>query len=408
MLLSLGLIFSLGYLGGFLFSKIRIPGLVAMIIVGLIIGPYMLNLIDASILNISAELRQIALIIILTRSGFNLDLASLKKIGRPAILMSFIPATLEIIGIMIFSHLLLDLSLFEGILLGSVIAAVSPAVVSPRMINLIEKGYGSEKAVPKLVLAGSSVDDIYVIILFYAFLGLVETNVFVATNLVSIPLSIGLGIIFGLMMGLILSFILKKTTFPLVINMIIILATSFLMVGLENTLKPYVAVSSLLGIIVLAMTLLFFNSEKVKKINKGYDALWQVFEIILFVLVGATLNLSYALSNMGPSLLVLLAGLTFRTVGVGLSLFLTNYNYKERLFIMLAYIPKATVQASIGGIALSMNLASGQTILTVSIIAILITAPIGAFLIDFLAPRLLKKKEEDHLLIHGEPVSEQA
>ena len=408
MLLSLGLILSLGFLGGFLFSKIRIPGLVAMIIVGLIIGPYMLNLIDASILNISAELRQIALIIILTRSGFNLDLASLKKIGRPAILMSFIPATLEIIGIMIFSHLLLDLSLFEGMLLGSVIAAVSPAVVSPRMIRLIEKGYGSEKAVPKLVLAGSSVDDIYVIILFYAFLGLVETNVFIATNLVSIPLSIGLGIIFGLMMGLILSFILKKTTFPLVINMIIILATSFLMVGVENILKPYVAVSSLLGIIVLAMTLLFFNSEKVKNINKGYDALWQVFEIILFVLVGATLNLNYALSNMGPSLLVLLAGLTFRAVGVGLSLLLTNYNYKERLFIMLAYIPKATVQASIGGIALSMNLASGQTILTVSIIAILITAPIGAFLIDFLAPRLLKKKEEDHLLIHGEPVSEQA
>ena len=408
MLLSLGLILSLGFLGGFLFSKIRIPGLVAMIIVGLIIGPYMLNLIDASILNISAELRQIALIIILTRSGFNLDLASLKKIGRPAILMSFIPATLEIIGIMIFSHLLLDLSLFEGILLGSVIAAVSPAVVSPRMIRLIEKGYGSVKAVPKLVLAGSSVDDIYVIILFYTFLGLVETNVFVATNLVSIPLSIGLGIIFGLMMGLILSFILKKTTFPLVINIIIILATSFLMVGVENILKPYVAVSSLLGIIVLAMTLLFFNSEKVKNISKGYDALWQVFEIILFVLVGATLNLNYALSNMGPSLLVLLAGLTFRAVGVGLSLLLTNYNYKERLFIMLAYIPKATVQASIGGIALSMNLASGQTILTVSIIAILITAPIGAFLIDFLAPRLLKKKEEDHLLIHGEPVSEQA
>lgn len=408
MLLSLGLILSLGFLGGFLFSKIRIPGLVAMIIVGLIIGPYMLNLIDASILNISAELRQIALIIILTRSGFNLDLASLKKIGRPAILMSFIPATLEIIGIMIFSHLLLDLSLFEGMLLGSVIAAVSPAVVSPRMINLIEKGYGSEKAVPKLVLAGSSVDDIYVIILFYAFLGLVETNVFVATNLVSIPLSIGLGIIFGLLIGVTLSFILKKTTFPLVINMIIILATSFLMVGLENILKPYVAVSSLLGIIVLAMTLLFFNSEKVKNINKGYDALWQVFEIILFVLVGATLNLNYALSNMGPSLLVLLAGLTFRALGVGLSLLLTNYNYKERLFIMLAYIPKATVQASIGGIALSMNLASGQTILTVSIIAILITAPIGAFLIDFLAPRLLKKKEEDHLLIHGEPVSEQA
>ncbi|HKL84015.1 MAG TPA: cation:proton antiporter [Bacilli bacterium] len=408
MLLSLGLILSLGFLGGFLFSKIRIPGLVAMIIVGLIIGPYMLNLIDASILNISAELRQIALIIILTRSGFNLDLASLKKIGRPAILMSFIPATLEIIGIMIFSHLLLDLSLFEGMLLGSVIAAVSPAVVSPRMINLIEKGYGSEKAVPKLVLAGSSVDDIYVIILFYTFLGLVETNVFIATNLVSIPFSIGLGIIFGLMMGLVLSFILKKTTFPLVINMIIILATSFLMVGLENILKPYVAVSSLLGIIVLAMTLLFFNSEKVKNISKGYDALWQVFEIILFVLVGATLNLNYALSNMGPSLLVLLAGLTFRAVGVGLSLLLTNYNYKERLFIMLAYIPKAAVQASIGGIALSMNLASGQTILTVSIIAILITAPIGAFLIDFLAPRLLKKKEEDHLLIHGEPVSEQA
>jgi len=394
MLLSLGLILTLGFIGGYLFSKIKIPGLVAMIIVGLIIGPYFLNLIDASILNISAEMRQIALIIILTRSGLNLDLASLKQIGRPAILMSFIPATLEIIGITIAAHLLLGLSIFEALLLGAVIAAVSPAVVSPRMINLIEKGYGSENEVPKLVLAGSSIDDIYVIVLFYAFLGLAKTNSFNAVTMLSIPLSIVLGIALGIVGGLLISVIFKKTNFLNAVNVLIVLMTSFLFVGLENILKAYVPISALLAIIVLAMTILLMNKKKAEALSKGYKVLWLVFEIILFVLVGATLDLSYAFSNIGPALLVLLIGLIFRAAGVLLSVMFTRFTLKEKVFIVLAYLPKATVQASIGGIALSMGLASGAIILTVSIISIFVTAPIGAFLIEYFGPKFLKKADD--------------
>lgn len=394
MLLSLGLILTLGFIGGYLFSKIKIPGLVAMIIVGLIIGPYFLNLIDASILNISAEMRQIALIIILTRSGLNLDLASLKKIGRPAILMSFIPATLEIIGITIAAHLLLGLSIFEALLLGTVIAAVSPAVVSPRMINLIEKGYGGENEVPKLVLAGSSLDDIYVIVLFYAFLGLTKTNSFNAVTMLSIPLSIVLGIALGIVGGLLISLIFKKSNFLNAVNVLIVLMTSFLFVGLENILKAYVPISALLGIIVLAMTILLMNKKKAEALSKGYKVLWLVFEIILFVLVGATLDLSYAFNNIGPALLVLLIGLIFRAAGVLLSIMFTRFTSKEKVFIVLAYLPKATVQASIGGIALSMGLASGAIILTVSIISIFVTAPLGAFLIEYFGPKLLKKADD--------------
>ncbi len=390
MVLSLGLILSLGFLGGYVFSKIRIPGLVAMMIVGFVIGPYFLNLIDPHILNISSELRQIALMIILTRSGFNLDFAGLKKIGRPAILLSFIPATLEIIAISVAAHLLLGLSIFEAMLLGTVIAAVSPAVVSPRMITLIEKGYGAKNGVAKLVLAGSSIDDIYVIVLFYTFLGFVETNSLQASALVNIPLSIFLGILLGVNVGYLISILFKHTHFATSVNVVLVLSSSFLMVGLEQILKPYLAISSLLAVIVVAIVLLWRNREKVKRLNRAYQHLWTVFEIILFVLVGAKLDLNYALINLGPALLVLFVGLLFRSLGVYVSVLWTDYNRREKLFIMLAYLPKATVQASIGGIALSLNLPSGSIILTVAIIAILVTAPLGAFLIDFLGPRLLK------------------
>ena len=390
-ILSIGLILVLGFLAGFLLNKIKIPGLFGMIIVGLIIGPYALNLIDPSILNISKELRQIALVIILTRSGLNLDINSLKKIGRPAILMCFIPATFEIIGVTIASYFILKLSIFEGMLLGSVLAAVSPAVVSPRMIKLIEDGYGKEKEIPKLILAGSSVDDIYVIVLFYSFLGLTQNNVFDPMVLLTIPTSIIFGIILGIIFGFIISFIFKKTNFKLAINILILLSTSFLMVGIEELLKKYISISSLLGIIVVGIIVLFKNKEKAKELNTGYNNLWLFFEIILFVLVGASVDIKYALSNSLQAILVLLIGLSFRTLGVLLSILGTNLNKKERLFVVIAYIAKATVQASIGGIALSYNLACGNIILTVSVLSILITAPIGAILIDRLAPKLLQK-----------------
>lgn len=393
MILSLGLILILGFIIGWLLSKIKIPGLVGMIIVGLLIGPYCLGLIDEKILSISTELRQVALVIILTRSGLNLDIDSLRKIGRPAILMSFIPATLEIIGTTLISQLLLEITIVESILLGTVLAAVSPAVVSPRMIKLIEERFGENHQVPKLILAGSSVDDIYVIVLFYTFLGLVGNNTFDFVSITMIPVTIILGVLLGIIVGLILSYILKKTNFKTAINILIIISSSFLMIGLENMLKDYISISSLLGIMVTGIVLLFRNKEKAKQLSDGYNNLWIFFEIILFVLVGATVDFSYAINNGLMAILILIIGLLFRTLGVLLCLIKTKLTFKERLFTILAYIPKATVQASIGGIALSLGLSCGSIILTVSVISILITAPIGAILIDNLSSKLLDRTD---------------
>lgn len=393
MIFSIGLILILGFIIGWLLSKIKIPGLVGMIIVGLLIGPYCLGLIDEKILSISTELRQVALVIILTRSGLNLDIDSLKKIGRPAILMSFIPATLEIIGTTLISQLLLEITMFESILLGTVLAAVSPAVVSPRMIKLIEERFGEKHQVPKLILAGSSVDDIYVIVLFYTFLGLVGNNAFDFVSITMIPVTIILGVLLGIIVGFILSYILKKTNFKTTINILIIISSSFLMIGLENMLKDYISISSLLGIMVIGIILLFRNKEQAKQLSDGYNNLWIFFEIILFVLVGATVDFSYAINNGLIAILILMIGLLFRTLGVLLCLIKTKLTFKERLFTILAYIPKATVQASIGGIALSLGLSCGSIILTVSVISILITTPIGAILIDNLSSKLLDRTD---------------
>lgn len=392
MALSIGLILILGFLIGYLLSKIKIPGLTGMIIIGMLIGPYCLSLIDPSVLSISKELRQIALIIILTRSGLNLDLDSLRKIGRPAILMSFVPATLEILGVALVGVFLLDITIFEAILLGTVLAAVSPAVVSPRMIKLIDEGYGDEHNTPKLILAGSSIDDIYVIVLFYTFFGLVENNRFDVLTISMIPVTIILGIALGIIVGIVLSFILRKTNFTTAVNTLIVFSSSLLMVGLEAILKNYISISALLGIIVVGIIILFKNKEKAKSLSKAYNSLWLFFEIILFVLVGASVDFSYALDNSLKAILILAVGLIFRSLGVLICLIKTNLNFKERLFCIISYLPKATVQASIGGIALALNLSCGGIILTLAVTSILITAPIGAILIDNLSKKLLTNK----------------
>ena len=389
MIVSFGIILLLGFIVGYILSKVKIPGLVGMIILGLVIGPYVLGLIDSSILAISSELRQMALVIILTRSGFNLDVDALKMVGRPAILMSFVPACLEIIGVSLISYFLLGLNIFECLLMGSVLAAVSPAVISPRMIKLIDRNVGSSKEVPKMILAASSLDDILVIILFYAFLGLNVNNSFNFLSISMIPVSIILGIVLGFFVGLVLAFIFKKFKFNLAISVLITLSFSFLMIGFENLVKDYVSISSLLGIMVMGITLLFKNSIKAKELSNGYNGLWLFFEIILFVLVGASLDYSYALENFLVGLVILIVGLSFRIVGVIISLIKTNLNFKEKIFACISYLPKATVQASIGGIALGLGLPSGGIILTVSILSILITAPIGALLIDNLSDKLL-------------------
>ena len=390
MFLSLFIIFFVGIIGGILLEKIRIPKIIWYLILGILMSPSVFNIIDEGLLKISSYLRQIALVIILTRSGLSLDLKGLKEIGRPAILMCFLPALFEIVGIAIFGPILLGISILEALLLGSVLAAVSPAVVAPRMIKLIETNYGKNKRVPELILAGASCDDIFVIVLFYSFKNLVATNSFNALSIINIPISILSGIVLGILLGFSVSFVMKKFKINTIIQVIVLLALSFGSIALEEFFKPYFAISSLLGIIVMALIISLKNKNDAKKIQSSYNSLWQGFEILLFVLVGASINISYAISSTGLIIIGLVfISLLFRTIGVLISLIFTNYNLKERIFIIISYLPKATVQASIGGIALAEGLACGEVILTAAIIVILITAPLGAILMDNTYKKLL-------------------
>ncbi len=388
--LSLFIIFFAGILGGFIFEKIKLPKLIFYIILGILIGPSVFNIVDDTLINISSYLRQIALVIILTRSGLSLDINNLKKIGRPAILMCFIPATFEIIGITIFAPLFLSISYLEALLLGSVLAAVSPAIVVPRMIKLMDEGYNKNN-VPELVMAGASCDDIFVIVLFYSFKELVKTSTFNAWNISQIPISIITGIVLGLIIGLLMVAIIKHLKLNKVINVILMLGLSFGMIALENVLKPYFSVSSLLAIIVMALVINIFKKEEAKEIQKSYNSLWQGFEILLFTLVGIATNINYAFSKDGLIIVGLIfVALIFRSIGVIICIICTKFNKREKIFIIISYLPKATVQASIGAIALSEGLACGEIVLTAAVISILITAPLGAILIDSLYKKLLK------------------
>lgn len=395
MLLSFGLILLVGFVVGWLLDKIRIPSLVGMIVVGLVFGPFCLNIIDPSILDISSELRQIALVIILTRSGLNLDLKKLLSVGTPALLMSFVPASFEMVGTMLGAHYLLHLSWVESLLLGAVLGAVSPAVVSPRMIKLIEEKRGAEHAVPSIVLAGASVDDIYTITLFYAFLGIVQNHKTDALSIALVPVSILLGIALGIVVGVVLLLLFYKTHLPLAVKVLILLSVSLLMVGLENLVKPWIGISSLLSVMVVGMILALKQKNTAEDLSDGYKALWAFFEVLLFVLVGAAVDFRLITSVGWQTVVVLLIGLSFRTVGVILCMLFAKATWRERFFAVFAYLPKATVQASIGGIALSLGLDCGDVVLLVSVLAIVVTAPIGAFLIDLFGKRWLASEQEE-------------
>ena len=393
--LSLFIIFGGGILGGFVFEKIKLPKLVWYIILGILIGPSLLNIVDETLLSISAYLRQIALIIILTRSGLSLDINNLKKIGRPAILMCFLPACFEIAGVVIFAPLLLGISYLEALLLGSVLAAVSPAIVVPRMIKLMDEGYGKEHCVPELVMAGASCDDIFVIVLFYSFKNLVATSTFDAWGVSQIPISIVAGIALGIGAGLLMVLIIRCLKLNNILNVVLTLGLSFGMVALENGVKTYFSISSLLGIIVMALIVRIFKKDDAKEIQKSYNGLWQGFEILLFSLVGIAVDVHYAFSKEGVIILgLILIALIFRSLGVICCVFATKFTWKERLFIVISYLPKATVQASIGAIALSEGLACGTLVLTAAVVSILITAPIGAILMDNLKGKLLLKEQD--------------
>lgn len=390
MFLSLFIIMFLGVLGGILFEKLKLPKLIWYLILGILIGPSVLSIIDTNLLNISSYLRQIALVIILTRSGLSLDINVLKKIGRPAFLMCFVPATCEIIGTTIFAPILLNISHIEALLLGSVLGAVSPAVVVPRMIKLQQEGYGENHHVSELIMAGASCDDIYVIILFYAFKNLVSTNNFNSLSLLNIPLSIILGIILGIGLGFILSKFIKK--FSSSIQVIFLLAISFGLLFLEDILKPYISISSLLSIITMSITFKKLDKETSSSIQIKYNNLWSFFEIILFTLVGACVDIHYAFSTNGLfMILLILIALIFRSIGILICLICTNYNFKEKTFIIISYLPKATVQASIGAICLNEGLECGTIVLLGAVISILLSAPIGAILMDTSYKKLLNK-----------------
>ena len=392
MLLSLALIFLIGIALGGIFSKLKLPPLIGMLLTGIILGPYSLNLLDNSILDISPELRRIALIIILTRAGLSLDIADLKKVGRPAILMCFVPACFEILGMIILAPKLLAISVLDAAIMGTVVGAVSPAVIIPKMLKLMEDDYGTKKSIPQLILAGSSVDDIFVIVLFTILTNLSKNGELSTLSFLQIPISIITGIIIGMLVGIILILLFKKIHFRDSIKVIIILSISFLLVTTEDNLSNIIPFSGLLAIMSLGIVINKKYSILSKRLSIKYSKLWAGAEIILFVLVGATVDLKYATST-GISAIVLIFGvLLFRIIGVFISLIGTDFNIKEKLFCMIAYMPKATVQAAIGGIPLAMGLSSGNIILTIAVLSILITAPLGALGIDLTYKKLLTKE----------------
>ncbi len=391
MLLSLALIFLCGMTLGKIFEKLKLPKLLGMLLTGILLGPYVLNLLDPTILETSTDLRQIALIIILTRAGLNLDIKDLKKVGRPAILMCFVPASFEIVGMMVLGPKLLGIDLLDAAIMGTVVAAVSPAVIVPRMLKLNESGYGRDKSIPQMIMAGASVDDVYVIVLFTAFTGLAQSGNVTLIDFLTIPTSIILGIAGGVISGLLLSFLFGKFHIRDTSKVIIILSISFLLVTLEHSMTGVVGFSGLLAVMALGASLQQKKYEVSKRLSGKFSKLWVGAEVLLFVLVGATVNIKYALNAGFLSILLIISVTIFRLVGVYISLIRTELNYKERIFSGFSYIPKATVQAAIGGLPLAMGLASGEIILTVAVLSIIITAPIGALLIDRSYDKLLTR-----------------
>lgn len=391
MLTSLAFIFLLGMILGGIFNKLKLPSLLGMLLTGIILGPYVLNVIDTSVLTLSPDLRQIALLIILTRAGLSLDLKDLKKVGRPAILMCFIPATFEMIGMVILAPKLLGVTVLEAAIMGAVIAAVSPAVIVPKMLKLMEEGYGTKKSIPQLILAGASVDDVYVIVMFTAFIGLIQGNDISAISFLQIPISIILGVLVGAIIGLVLAYFFTKVHLRDSMKVVLMLSISFLMITLENSLKGSVPFSGLLAVMSIGIFLNIKKQVVAARLSNKFSKLWVAAEILLFVLVGATVNIEYAFQAGLGAIVLILGVLLFRMGGVFLCLLKTNLDLKEKIFCMIGYMPKATVQAAIGGVPLAMGLSCGQIVLTVAVLAILITAPLGAFGIDATYHKLLQK-----------------
>lgn len=393
MLTSIALIFLLGLFLGSVFKKLNLPSLLGMIIAGMILSPYALNLLDDSILGISPDLRQFALVIILTRAGLSLDISDLKKVGRPAILMCFVPACFEMLGVIILAPKLLNISILEASIIGATIAAVSPAVIVPRMIKLLEEGYGKKHSIPQLILAGASVDDVFVIVIFTALTSLATGQQITASSFLQIPTSIVIGILVGILCGILLTRFFKIYNMRDTAKVLVLLGISFLLIECENRLIGIIPMSGLLAIMSTGIVIFKKDSAIAKGLSEKYNKLWVAAEVLLFVLVGATVDLNYAITAGFVAILVVLGALLFRMLGVAVCLFHTELSKNERIFCMIAYTPKATVQAAIGAIPLAMGLPCGQIVLTVAVLSILITAPFGAICVDHFYKRLLTKTE---------------
>lgn len=398
MLTSLALIFIVGLAMAAICRKLKLPRIIGMLATGIVLGPYVLDLLDPSILSISAELRKIALIIILLKAGLSLDIGDLKKVGRPAVLMAFVPASFEILGYVLFAPLVLGISRTEATVMGAVLGAVSPAIVVPRMVELSEKKYGTGKSIPQLILAGASCDDVFVIVLFTAFTGMVQGGSVSALDFLNIPISIVLGIALGALTGFLLA-LFFETAFAhndMIRNstkVIIILGVSFLLVAVESLLEGIVSVSGLLAVISMACVIKLKSTETVsKRLSEKFGKLWIAAEVILFVLVGAAVDIRYTLGAGLGAIGMIFIALAFRSVGVWLCMLGTKLNFKERVFCIIAYFPKATVQAAIGSVPLAMGLSCGRIVLSVAVMAIIITAPLGAFGIDLSYKNLLEKE----------------
>lgn len=390
MLNSLALIILLGLVSAMILEKIKLPNIIGMLIVGIMLGPSMFNMLDESLLSISGDIKEIALIIILLKAGLSLDLTDLKKVGRPAVLLCFIPATFEILGFIIFGPKLLGLTLIESAILGAVMGAVSPAVIVPRMTFLLENGYG-KKGLPQMVIAGSSADDVYVIVIFTALLALAKGSKISIMSFLNIPISIILGILMGVLVGFIMVYLFKNYKLRNTYKVIILLSICFLFVSIEKSLEGKLAISGFLAIMAMGVTIFNKYPSLSKIFQVKFSKMWLISEIILFVLVGASVNISYAFKAGLGTIVIIFIALLFRMLGTYLCLLKTKFNNKERLFTCITQIPKATVQAAIGGVPLEMGLLCGNTVLTVAVLSIIITAPLGSILIDKTQYKLLKK-----------------
>lgn len=398
MLTSLSLIFLFGLAMGAICQRLKLPRIIGMLVTGILLGPYVLDFLDPSILSISAELRKMALIIILLKAGLSLDLNDLKKAGRSAILLSFVPASCEIIGYVLFAPVILGISRIEAAVMGAVLAAVSPAVVVPRMVSLMERKYGTEKAIPQMIMAGASCDDIFVIVLFTTFLSMAQGGRADIIDFVNIPVSIILGILLGAVAGygLYLFFETSYAHRHCVRNsmkVIIVLGFSFLLIAIEGWLEGKVSISGLLAVVSMACVIKLKSTAFVsKRLSEKFGKLWLAAEVMLFVLVGAAVDIRYTLSAGIAAVFMILIALAFRAGGVLVCTAKTKLNWRERLFCVIAYLPKATVQAAIGSVPLASGLDCGKIVLSVAVLAIIITAPLGALGIDSTYKRFLEKE----------------